>query len=81
LRTVDIHEELKQMYKDKAKFRELQKLALEAIMSSKSPILVIIGTGVGKSLLFQLLARSQKLGTTVVIVLLKSLERSLYKQC
>jgi superfamily II DNA helicase RecQ len=69
------------MHRDKAEFRGLQKSALEAIISSKSPILVIIGTGASKSLLFQLLARSQKLGTTVVIVLLKSLERSLHKQC
>lgn len=69
------------MLGDEAKFRRLQKLALEAIIENKSPILVIIGTGAGKSLLFQLLAYSQKLGTTVVIVLLKSLEYSIYKQC
>ena len=78
LQTVDIHDELRQMLGDKAEFRGLQKSALEAIMENKSPILVIMGTGAGKSLLFQLLARSQKSGTTVVIVPLKSLERSLH---
>src|SRR5450432_1550350 len=62
-------------------FRGLQKPALEAIMSSKSPIVVVMGTGAGKSLLFQLPAHSQKSGTTIVIVLLKSLERSLHKRC
>ena len=52
LRTVDIHDELRQMLGDKAEFRGLQKSALEAIMENKSLILVIIGIGVGKSLLF-----------------------------
>lgn len=69
------------MLGDEAEFRGLQKPALEAIMKNKSPILVVIGTGAGKSLLFQLLARSQKSGTTVVIVPLKSLERSLHERC
>jgi len=46
------------MLGDQAEFRGLQKPALEAIMENKSPILVIIGTGAGKSLLFQLPARS-----------------------
>jgi superfamily II DNA helicase RecQ len=81
LQTVDIREELKQMLGDEAEFRGLQKPALEAIMKNKSPILVVIGIGVGKSLLFQLPARSQKSGTTVVIVPLKSLERSLHEWC
>jgi superfamily II DNA helicase RecQ len=52
LQTVDIQEELKQMLGDEAEFRGLQKLALEAIMKNKSPILVVMGTGAGKSLLF-----------------------------
>jgi superfamily II DNA helicase RecQ len=41
---------------------------------------VVMGTGAGKSLLFQLPARSQKSGTTVVIVPLKSLERNLHER-
>src|SRR5579862_5326814 len=81
LQTVKIHEELKQMLGDEAEFCGLQKLALKAIMSNKSPILVIIGIRAGKSLLFQLPARSQKSRTIVVIVLLKSLERSLHDRC
>jgi len=81
LREVDIKEELKHMLREQAKFRGLQEPALEAIMRNESPILVVIGTGAGKSLLFQLLAHSQKSGTTVVIVPLKSLEKSLYERC
>jgi len=52
LRTIDIQDELRQMLGDQAEFRGLQKPALEAIMENKSPILVIMGTGAGKSLLF-----------------------------
>ena len=52
LQTVDIQEEMKQMLGDDAEFRGLQELALEAIMNNKSPILVVIGIEVGKSLLF-----------------------------
>ena len=78
---MDIYQELKHILGEQAKFRGLQELVLKAIIRNKSPILVIIGTGAGKSLLFQLLAHSQKSGTTVVIMLLKSLEKSLYKQC
>jgi superfamily II DNA helicase RecQ len=58
LREVDIHEELKQMLGKQAKFQGLQELALKAIIRNESPIIVIIGTGAGKSLLFQLLAYS-----------------------
>src|SRR5208282_2718273 len=81
LRDVDIKEELKHMLGEQAKFRGLQEPALKAIMRGESPILVIMGTGAGKSLLFQLPARSQKSGTTIVIVPLKSLERSMHERC
>jgi hypothetical protein len=40
------------MLGDDVEFRGLQELALEAIMKNKSPILVVIGIEVGKSLLF-----------------------------
>ena len=46
------------MLGDNVEFHRLQELVLEAIMKNKSPILVIIGIEVGKSLLFQLLAYS-----------------------
>jgi superfamily II DNA helicase RecQ len=81
LREVDIKEELKQIMGEQAQFRGLQEPALEAIMRNKSPILVVIGTGAGKSLLFQLPAHSQKSGTTVVVVPLKSLKKSLHERC
>jgi superfamily II DNA helicase RecQ len=44
-------------------FRGLQKPALEVIMKHESPILVVMGTGVGKSMLFQIPAKSVSSGT------------------
>ena len=69
------------MLGNESEFRGLQASALEAIMKNESPILVIMGTGGGKSLLFQLPAHSQKSGTTVVIMPLKSLEKNLHERC
>jgi len=81
LRGVDIHKELEQMLGDGAQFRGLQEPALQAIMKNKSPILVIMGTGAGKSLLFMLPARSMSTGTTVVVVPLVSLQGNLIQRC
>jgi superfamily II DNA helicase RecQ len=52
LQEVDIKEELKHMLGEQAKFQGLQKPTLKAIMRNESLILVVIGTGAGKSLLF-----------------------------
>jgi RecQ family ATP-dependent DNA helicase len=81
LRGVSIHEELERMYGDGAAFRGLQESALRAIMKNKSPILAIMGTGVGKSLLFMLPAKSVGIGTTVVITPLVSLQDDLAERC
>lgn len=43
---------------------------VNAIMMNKSPMVVVMGTGAGKSLCFMLLAASCPGGLTVVIVLL-----------
>jgi superfamily II DNA or RNA helicase len=40
------------MYGAGAQFRGLQKPALEAIMKNESPVLVVMGTSVGKTMLF-----------------------------
>jgi len=81
LKTVDIDAELRSIVGEGATFRGKQREALAAIMNNHSPILVIMGTGAGKSLLFQLPAHSQKSGTTVVVVPLKTLERNLHERC
>jgi superfamily II DNA helicase RecQ len=81
LKEVDIGQQLKEMMGPEAEFRGQQEPALQAIMKEASPVLVIMGTGGGKTMLFQLPARSQKGGTTIVVVPLKSLEESLHERC
>jgi superfamily II DNA helicase RecQ len=58
------------MYGAKAQFCGLQKPVLKAIIQNKSPVLVVIRTSVGKTLLFQILAISVGFGITVIIMLL-----------
>ncbi|KAH6691770.1 hypothetical protein BKA61DRAFT_625137 [Leptodontidium sp. MPI-SDFR-AT-0119] len=60
LKTVDIHSELQSIVGGGATFRGKQEEALRVIIAHASPILIVMGTGAGKSLLFQLPARSQK---------------------
>jgi RecQ family ATP-dependent DNA helicase len=81
LRTVDIQQALEDMYGAGAQFRGLQKPALEAIMRNESPVLVVMGTSVGKTLLFQIPAMSVGSGTTVVITPLVSLQDHMVQRC
>jgi superfamily II DNA helicase RecQ len=62
------------MYGARAQFCGLQKPVLEAIIQNESPVLVVIRTSVGKTLLFQILAISVGSGITVVITLLVLLQ-------
>jgi superfamily II DNA helicase RecQ len=80
LRTVDIQQALEEMFGD-GTFRALQKPALEAIMKHESPILVVMGTSVGKSMLFQIPAKSVSSGTTIVITPLVSLQDHMVERC
>jgi len=81
LRRVDIHVELEKMFGSEAQFRGLQEPVLEAIMKHESPILAVMGTGVGKSLMFQLPAKSVDSGTTVVVTPLVSLQNHMVQKC
>jgi superfamily II DNA helicase RecQ len=75
LRQTDMTQVLRRVMAPNAQFRSVQGPALEAIMQRKSPILVIMGTGAGKSVLFQLpAAASSPHGVTVVIMPLTSLQ-------
>ena len=81
LRQVDIHAELEKMFGSEARFRGLQEPVLQAIMKHQSPIVAVMGTGVGKTLLFQLPAKSMRSGTTVVISPLVSLQDHMVERC
>jgi superfamily II DNA helicase RecQ len=69
------------MYGARAQFRGLQKPVLEAIIRNESPVLVVIGTSVRKTLLFQILVISISSGTTVVITLLVLLQDHMVQRC
>ena len=69
------------MLGSEARFRGLQEPVLEAIMKHQSPIVAVMGTGVGKTLLFQLPAKSMNSGTTIVISPLVSLQEHMVERC
>jgi hypothetical protein len=81
LRGVNIYAGLEKMLGCEARFRGLQEPVLEAVMKHKSPIVAVIRTGVGKTLLFRLLAKSMSSGTTVVITPLVSLQDHIVERC
>jgi superfamily II DNA helicase RecQ len=64
-----------------AKFCGLQEKSIHAIIIGQSPIVSIIATREGKSMLFMLPAYCVNGGTTVVIILLCLLQEDLERQC
>ena len=50
-------------------------------MQRRSPIVVVIGTSVGKSMLFILLVATSRLGVTIIVVLLDSLRSNIVDRC
>jgi superfamily II DNA helicase RecQ len=81
LRRVNIDQELGRLYGGHVRFRGKQREAVDVIIMNKSPVIVIMGTGTGKSLCFMLPAASCPGGLTVVIVLLVSLQGDLIDRC
>ena len=79
-REVDLEGELKAMLGPKAQFRGVQEGALRAIIAQKSAVVVVMGTGGGKSMLFMLPARCST-GLTIVVVPLISLREDLRDRC
>jgi superfamily II DNA helicase RecQ len=77
---VDIQKQLESLVGKEARFQNIQQAVMQAIMQQKSPIIVIISTGAGKSMLFTLPA-SCLTGLTVVVVLLVSLRGDMKNQC
>lgn len=80
LRLVDVEVELRKVVGPKATFRGVQKPALQAIMRHESPVVAIMGTGGGKSVLFMLPALVST-GVTVVVVPLISLREDMKARC
>lgn len=81
MRGVNIQARLEAMLGPGSQFRGLQEQAINAIMTGQSPILVVMGTGGGKSMMFMLPASSVSGGTTIVVVPLVSLQGDLQARC
>jgi superfamily II DNA helicase RecQ len=80
MRLVDVDGELKKLLGEQAAFRSVQKPAIQAIMQHKSPVVAIIGIGVGKSVLF-ILPASVSSKVTIIVVLLVALRFDIKERC
>ncbi|KAI1589201.1 RecQ Superfamily II DNA helicase, partial [Pyrenophora tritici-repentis] len=69
------------MMGEKAKFRGVQEAAIKAITAGESPVVAVMPTGAGKSLLFMLPAWAEQGGTTVVVVPLIALRGDMAQRC
>lgn len=81
LRRINTEHELRRLHGDQIRFRGRQREAIDAIMQNKSPVVVVMGTGQGKSLCFMLPAASCPGELTVVIVPLVSLLGDMMDRC
>ncbi|KAL8300987.1 hypothetical protein RB593_003818 [Gaeumannomyces tritici] len=81
MRHVDLDAQLRRLLGEGAGFRGVQRPALEAIMRQASPVVVVMGTGGGKSMLFMLPASCANGGLTVVVVPLVSLRGDVKDRC
>ncbi|KKZ66219.1 hypothetical protein EMCG_08055 [[Emmonsia] crescens] len=82
LQQTNMEAELQQMMGDKAvKFRGVQAAAIRAIQDGESPVVAIMPTGGGKSMMFMLPAWVGPGGTTVVVVPLVALRGDMQRRC
>jgi superfamily II DNA helicase RecQ len=81
LRNMDSSKQLKRMMGNMAEFHGVQEAALEAITAGESPIVAVMPTGAGKSLLFMLPAFAEQGGTTIVVVPLIVLRSNMKQRC
>jgi superfamily II DNA helicase RecQ len=80
MQLVDVDSKLKKLLGEQAAFRSIQKPAIQAIIQHKSPVVAIISTEAGKSILFMLPA-SISSRVTIVVVLLVALQFNIKEQC
>jgi hypothetical protein len=81
LRNMDTRAQLKRMMSRAAEFRGVQKEAMDAIIASESPVVALIPTGGGKSLLFMLPAWAEQGETTVGVIPLIALRGDMVRRC
>jgi superfamily II DNA helicase RecQ len=81
LRTANIYRGLAKLLGPDKQFRGKQEAAIKAIMSGQSPVIAIMGTGCGKSVLFMLPAILAPGGVTIVVTPLVSLQGNMQERC
>lgn len=81
MQRVNVQQEFEAYMGEGSQFRGEQKKAITAIFQGRSPMLVVMGTGSGKSLLFMLPAFCIQGGTTIVVVPLQSLQTDMKDRC
>ena len=72
---------LRQMYGPRAAYKGHQGQAVQAIISNRLQVVAVLGTGEGKSLLYQLPARLPGAGTTILVVPLVALKQDTVRRC
>ena len=72
---------LREMVGEGARFRGKQREGLRAIMGGEAQVVVVMGTGSGKSLLYQLPAMCSPQGLTIVVVPMTALQDDQAKRC
>ena len=78
---MDAVAELQWMMRKKVTMRSVQGEAMYAIQQGESPIVVVMPTGAGKSVLFMLPAFVQVGGVSIVVVPLKALRADMVVRC
>jgi len=81
MQRMDVDQALRDMMGPDAAFRGPQKQIVQAVIQGQSPVIGVMPTGGGKSLLFMLPAWMARGGTTVVIIPLVSLRDDLQRRC
>lgn len=81
LKNMDAASQLRRMMGGDATFRGIQKEAIQAIIAGESPVVAVMPTGAGKSLLFMLPAWAEQGGTTIVVVPLIALRGDMMRRC
>jgi superfamily II DNA helicase RecQ len=81
LRRMDANAESQWLMRKEVVMRSAQSEAMQAIQQVESPIVVVMPTGSGKSILFMLPAFVQVGGVTIIMVPLKALRADIVMRC
>lgn len=81
LRQMNATAELQRMMRKEVSFRSVQGKAMDVISKGDSPVVAVMPTGAGKSVLFMLPAWVEPGGVTVVVVPLKALKKDMIHRC